>query len=456
MQSFVRGQRAKLSVFSTGKKFEVKISLRSARVKVFDFVCFGVDERAQLSDDRFMVFFNQKNSPEDAIQLLELSDQNARFSVDVDKVPASVARLVFTASVEGVGAMRDLQSGSFTLREGNTLLESSDDVINRVVLGLLEGSAPLLEYRFQGADFKDEGALMLAELYRKDGEWRVWAQGQGFAGDLGALLTHFGGTQIEEEPRPVGSPTSVENPLPSPIESPLQPPLVPLPPASSVSLPRPSAPARAGSLQEKIAQTPSGGTLSLAPGEYQGPIFLDQPITIDGNGAAVWAHNGPVVIVGSARVSIKNLDIEATAPDALVADSNVALQVQHGTQPKLDNVKTRGEIEGVPGVSGAWKLPLSLDLGEFAPRGLNSFSVRVEVPNACELQTPVAGVSFHPARLERGANELEIRVENVGADIFLAGLVEFRIAGVARTVPLSGRTARSPIDAVRGRVLTSN
>ncbi len=435
MQPFVRGQRAKLSAFSTGKKLEIKISLRSTRVKVFDFVCFGVDERAQLSDDRFMVFFNQKSAPDDAIELLEFGNQNAHFSVDLDKVPASVARLVFTASVEGAGAMRDLQSGSFTLQEA--------------------GNA-LLEYQFQGADFKDEGALMLAELYRKDGEWRVWAQGQGFAGDLGALLTHFGGTQIEEDAPAVALSTRVENSSRSSVETPLVPPPVPLPPASSVSLPRPSAPARAGSLQEKIAQTPSGGTLSLAPGEYQGPIFLDQPITIDGNGAAVWAHNGPVVVVSSARVSIKNLDIEATAPDALVADSNVALQVQHGTNPKLENVKTRGEIEGVAGVSGAWKLPHSLDLGEFAPRGLNSFSVRVEVPDACELQTPVAGVSFHPARLERGENELEIRVENVGADIFLAGWVEFRFAGVARTVPILGRTARSPIDAVRGRILTGN
>lgn len=431
MQSFIRGQRAKISAFSSSKKFDIHIELQSAKVKVFDFVCFGVDEKSQLSDDRFMVFFNQKSAPDNAITLLDLRDQSARFAVDLDQIPSSVARLVFTASVDGAGAMRDLQSGAFTLREVGK---------------------PLLEYRFTGADFQNEGALMVAELYRRDGEWRVWAQGQGFAGDLSALLKHFGGLEIEESAAP---PAPVESSPSQPVEPPLLPPPVPLPPEMSPSLPVSSRPVRAGSLQERINQTPSGGTLSLAPGEYQGPIFLDQPITLDGNGAVVWAHNGPVVVVNCARVSILNLDIEATAPDVLVAGSTTALQVESGS-PRLERVRTRGDIVGVAGVEGVWNLPPSLDLGEFAPRALNSFSMRVEVPDACELRTPVAGVSFHPNRLRRGQSEVEIRVENVGADTFLAGVVEFGSGGVARVVPLSGRAAKTPTEAVRGRVLGGN
>ncbi|RYX81484.1 tellurium resistance protein, partial [bacterium] len=180
MQQFVRGQRAKISAFSSAQKFEVSVVLQSSRIPVFDFVCFGVDAGAQLSDDSYMVFFNQQSAPDGVIQLLELGDQKATFSVDLAKIPASVARLVFTASVEGTGEMRTLDSGTFAMKEA-------------------EGAkASVLEYRFQGSDFATEGALMLGEIYRKDGDWRFWAQGQGFAGDLRALLKHFGGLESPE------------------------------------------------------------------------------------------------------------------------------------------------------------------------------------------------------------------------------------------------------------------
>src|SRR6476646_197755 len=101
MQQFVRGQRAKISAFSSAQKFEVSVALQSSRAPVFDFVCFGVDAQAHLSDDRYMVFFNQKSAPDDSIRLIELDNQKAGFAVDLAKVPPSVVRLVFTASVDG-------------------------------------------------------------------------------------------------------------------------------------------------------------------------------------------------------------------------------------------------------------------------------------------------------------------------------------------------------------------
>ena len=183
MQNFVRGQRAAIDKICDSTNLGIQISLHSARVPVFDFVCFGLDEREQLTDDRYMVFFNQKSAPDGAITLDNLGDQTVTFSVDLAKVPPAIARLVFTISVDGAGALRDLQTGVFALHCGD-----SADVA--------------MEYRFSGTDFQNEGALMLAALYRKDGVWRVWAQGQGFAGDLSALLQHFGGEEAAENSPP--------------------------------------------------------------------------------------------------------------------------------------------------------------------------------------------------------------------------------------------------------------
>ncbi|RYX80083.1 hypothetical protein EON83_30120 [bacterium] len=209
-------------------------------------------------------------------------------------------------------------------------------------------------------------------------------------------------------------------------------------------------------MQDQIAQTPPGGILKLTPGEYRGPIVLDKAITIQGQGAVVWAHNGPVIIISSTGVTLSDLDIEATAPDEGIAGSKVALKVIPGTQPRLENVRTRGDIEGIAAIEGNWRLPQSLDLGEFAPRIRNSYKVQVEVPSACELKSSVAGVSFVPPRLPSGSHELEIHVENVGADTFLAGIVEFQSGGIARAVALSGRSARGEREAVCGRILSVN
>jgi len=424
MQSFVRGQRAKISQLSSSRCLSVEIALSSARLTVFDFVCFGVDGIGTLSDDRYMVFFNQKTAPDGCVTLEELSDTKARFSIDLDLVPTHIARLVFTASIDGTGTMSELGSGVLTLNEAGA------------------SSQALLEYRFSGADFKGEGALMLGEIYRKDGEWRFWAQGQGFAGDLAALLKFFGGQEVESAAPPLRYP-------------PPAPPLIqPPPPISApavISVPIPTAPvvsALAGTLQQTLAQATAGSVVTLPRGEHQGPIVIDKPLVLDGAGAVIWAQNGPVVIVQSVGVTLRDLEIEATSPDKSTPHSGIALWVAPNMGAQLQNVRTRGEILGVASVEGEWRLPPSLDLGEIAPRLENTFEIQVETPHACEIKASIAGVSLLPSRLESGRQKITIRVGNVGADTFLAGNLEFSTGGVARTVPLSGRTAakaRAPV-----------
>ncbi|HEX8463571.1 MAG TPA: TerD family protein [Abditibacterium sp.] len=425
MQSFIRGQRAKISQSDRARRFAVQIELSSARMGVFDFVCFGLDERGQLSDDRFMVFFNQMRAPGDAIVLEQLSDKTARFALDLDALPPAISRLVFTVSVDGAGTMRDLNSSFLSLSEAGT-------------------STPLLRYDFNGPDFDTETALMICEIYRKDGQWRFWAQGQGFAGNLSALLKHFGGQEIEESVQnPAAQPAAQPAPQPSaaapPVSSPAQPStaVVVTPPSPAVSRPQ-------NALQKLIDDAPSGGTLQMTRGEWQGPIFIDKPLVLDGGDAVVWAQNGPVVRVSSVGVTLRDLEIEATAPEATAPDAgphfDVALWIEAGANAQLHNVRVRGEIVGVAATQGPWKLPPALDLGEFAAREDNSFSFEIEVPHACDLKTSVAGISIVPPRVEAGRAGLEVRVTGVGNDIFLAGHIELWSGGVGRTIPLSGRS----------------
>ena len=438
MQEFIRGQRAKLSQLAPrATEFALEIRVQSASVPVFDFVCFGIDARGQLSDDRFMVFFNQKAAPDGAIILSELENQRARFEFDLAVVPAMVARLIFTLSVDGAGAMRALGASEL-------VLSANDEAVAR--------------YQFSGKDFDKEGALMLAEVYRKEGEWRLWASGQGFAGDLSALLQHFGGEAVEDAPVPA-PPSSPAPPLSAPptqtlpLQTPPSPPLSsPAVASSPVGGPTPIVVPAAplGELQKTLDAAPAGATIQLPRGEYRGPIAIARALTIQGEGAVIWARTGPVVRVQSQGVFLGGVQIEVTDADPNLADSDVALWVV-GAAPTLQNVGVRGRVVGMAREAETnWRLPDALDLGAFAPRAANSWVFAVEVPVECRLKTGVSGLQIQPNQIEAGAHEIEIVAQGIGPDTFLAGQIEVEHGGIARPIPLSGR-AESLSAAVQGK-----
>ena len=176
MTTFSRGQKGKLADLGCNSPFTATIDIAAAGLSV-DVSCFGLDSNDKLSDDRFMVFFNQLASPGGAIKL-DNSGSGARFALNLDALPANIVKLVFVAAIDGNGTMRQIGQSSMRLGEA-------------------------LTFPWSGADFQDEKAVIVGEIYRKDGVWRFGAVGQGFNGGLSALLTHFGGSEAAPTPAPV-------------------------------------------------------------------------------------------------------------------------------------------------------------------------------------------------------------------------------------------------------------
>lgn len=194
MLLLTRGQKTKLADLTPAMQLRATIAATASGLQ-FDFSCFGVDGADKLSDDRYFVFFNQKSSPENAISM----SGNGEFSIDLTKIPASIKKLVFVATIDGAGEMRALQNGSFSLQGGGS---------------------EIARFEFRGADFGNEKAIIAAEIYLKD-VWRLSAVGQGFAGGLAALLKNFGGEEIAPSapppaPIPSAPPTPISAPTPTP------------------------------------------------------------------------------------------------------------------------------------------------------------------------------------------------------------------------------------------------
>ena len=150
------------------------VSLKISGPSSYDFSCFGVDSDNKLSDERYMIFYNQTSSPEGAIVY-----NAAGFNVDLSKLPYSINRLVFTASIDGEVNMGEIASHSVTVSQNDNTA---------------------LSMNLSGQDFHSERAVISIEIYHKDTSWRIAAVANGFNGGLGDLLRFYGGTEAHEGP----------------------------------------------------------------------------------------------------------------------------------------------------------------------------------------------------------------------------------------------------------------
>ena len=240
MPDLIRGQRLKVSDLTPAMQLELGVRVAGPAYE-YDVSVFGLDPAGKLSDDRYMIFYNQKRSPEGAVQMLGPSGGEQRFAVDLSAMPRSVERLMVTASVDS-GSFSQISSGH---------------------LSLYAGGRELARFPFHGADFGQEKAIIIGELYLKD-VWRFSAVGQGFAGGLDALVKAYGGevsapapsTAAPPPPPPTNAPRPTNAP-PVPINtqrpgSSAQPtPPTPTPPRPNLDRPAPPPP------------TPSAAPISL-------------------------------------------------------------------------------------------------------------------------------------------------------------------------------------------------
>ncbi|MDJ0343213.1 TerD family protein [Streptomyces sp. H10-C2] len=180
-REFQRGHKAKISDLTAGTDLYIGVQIAGPGLS-FDISCFGLDEKEQLSDDSYFIFFNQPKSPEESIQQLGAqAGDSESFRVTLDRIPPKIRKLSFTATVDGNGQMSQLAPG---------------------YIRIVAGGEEVARYSFTGAEFTTERAVMLADVYLKD-VWRFAAVGQGFDGGLDALLRNFGGEVAEEAPAAV-------------------------------------------------------------------------------------------------------------------------------------------------------------------------------------------------------------------------------------------------------------
>ena len=96
--------------------------------------------------------------------------------VDLSKIPANIERIAFTVTIYDA----DLRRQNFG-QVSNAYIRIVDQVTGQEII-----------HYDLGEDFSVETAIVVGELYKRNGDWKFNAIGSGFSGGLAALCGHYG------------------------------------------------------------------------------------------------------------------------------------------------------------------------------------------------------------------------------------------------------------------------
>jgi nitrous oxidase accessory protein len=84
-------------------------------------------------------------------------------------------------------------------------------------------------------------------------------------------------------------------------------------------------------LRDRLARTPSGGTLTVAPGVYRGALVIDRPVTLVGVGHPVIQGDGTgtVITIRAAGTTVRDLMVEGSGPGPVDNPAGVSVQADH-------------------------------------------------------------------------------------------------------------------------------
>ncbi|MFF1447761.1 TerD family protein [Streptomyces sp. NPDC058274] len=137
----------------------------------------------KVRSDADFYFYNNPVAPDGSVQLLgkapTANGNEDRITFDLTAIPPDVEQIVVAASRDAGDRFADLEDLRLTLADG--------------------AGQSLLRFAVEGVD--EVGALLFGEFYRRSGDWKFRAIGQGYASGLAGLAPDYG-VDIDDEAEP--------------------------------------------------------------------------------------------------------------------------------------------------------------------------------------------------------------------------------------------------------------
>lgn len=160
-----------INVTDTGGDFDIDASI------------FLLDSNDKLISDQHFIFYNNPKSPDPGHSIQQRGDNRTGagegddeiVDVNLKTIPPEIVKMALTV----------------TIHEADKRHQNFGQVSNAFVrIVNCQNEQEIIRYDLT-EDFSVETALIMAELYRKDGEWRMNAVGAGYEGGLQALVERY-------------------------------------------------------------------------------------------------------------------------------------------------------------------------------------------------------------------------------------------------------------------------
>ena len=211
---------------------------------------FALTAANKVRDDGDFIFYNQPTLVGGGI---DRTSDGRQFTVRFAQLPAAIEKIAIALTIDQ-GRRRGQSFGQ--LSQVRAEISDAQSKASLAVVPLATKMMP-------------ETALIVGELYRRNGEWKFRALGQGFVGGLGPLARQYG-VDVDEDPDAA--------PAAPPAPAPAAHPPAPARPTISAAVP-PPAPAKPIRL-EKLTLEKKGSSISL---EKKGQGFEELVINLKWN-----------------------------------------------------------------------------------------------------------------------------------------------------------------------------
>ncbi|MBQ5565485.1 MAG: TerD family protein, partial [Clostridia bacterium] len=147
-----------------------------------DASAFVLDANGKCPTDKDFIFYGNLKHTSGAVEhmgdnLTGSGDgDDEQIVVDLSKIPAHIERIAFTVTIYDA----DVRHQNFG-QVSNAYIRIVD----------MKTGAEIIHYDL-GEDFSIETAIVVGELYKRNGDWKFNAIGSGFQGGLAALCGHYG------------------------------------------------------------------------------------------------------------------------------------------------------------------------------------------------------------------------------------------------------------------------
>lgn len=147
-----------------------------------DASAFLLGANGKVRSDADFIFYNQLKSADGSIEHTGDNRTGAGdgddelLKIDLSRIPADIDKIAFTVTIHDADARKQ----NFGQVAGSFIR-----VVNEI------SGAEIVRYDL-AEDASTETAMIFAELYRNNGEWKFRAVGSGFAGGLKALANAYG------------------------------------------------------------------------------------------------------------------------------------------------------------------------------------------------------------------------------------------------------------------------